>query len=95
MKNYQINGKVYRIDDAVYNYLMDALCDVNAFKNKAERLKQDNEHLMEQISAKEKLSTCYDVELYYAEPLLRIATALEAIAELAKPILVSKEMTND
>jgi hypothetical protein len=52
MKHYEINGNTYQLDDAVYDHLMDALCNVNAFKNKAARLSRDNQQLMAQISAK-------------------------------------------
>jgi hypothetical protein len=88
MKHYEINGNTYQLDDAVYDHLMDALCNVNAFKNKAARLSRDNQQLMAQISAKAEPEIAFS----YGDTLNRIATALDAIAEVVKPILITKEI---
>ena len=61
----------------------DAIQLVLHLDNKIRVLTDDNQQLMAQISTG-------DVTFDYAEPLIRIATALEAIADSLKPILITK-----
>ena len=91
MKRILVKNMFYQVIDVIADHIAE-------LEKKADILASDNQQLMAQISAKweQNPEVRYnEVAFEYAEPLLRIATALEVIAESLKLILITKEVTND
>jgi hypothetical protein len=61
---------------------------IDKLNKRLDTLADDNQQLMSQISAKAEP----EITFSYGDTLSRIATALEAIAEAVKPILITKEI---